>query len=308
MRAIRQYVIAATLNMSEVALQAPVGTAAQVALVPGAFGVRPHWLCNAPRPRIDQVYVARALFRGRHQDQLHAAGLASSCPRYSIPRPFLVSSVNERAVYGRNSASLVVKATFDIAPGAPATPAKNQKPFADDTPFMDPLGRSLAWPDDLVPWKPHTDVFIVGAYHQPGGVAAPEGRCAFRFGPLAKELRIHGPRLARRAAAPPGEKPGPWSIMPAEPVAMVPLRWELSLGGLRDPNNPYGLGGDIEAQDGIETLRLPLIVNPAAPDRPDNLAPVPPCSGSAGASSARATSAGRCSARRSRPRISTPAM
>lgn len=192
------------------------------------------------------------------------------------PTPFTINPVNERAVFGQNSASLVVKATFDIVPGAVATVAKDQKPAAPDTTFMDPLGRSLAWPTDLVAFKPHTDFFIVGAFHQPGGVAAPDGRCAFRFGPLAKELRIHGPRLATRVAARAGEKPGPWSVTPAEPVIVVPLRWELSLGGLRDPRNPYGLGRDMDTKDGIDTLRLPLIESVSAPDTPDNFAPVPP--------------------------------
>ena len=186
------------------------------------------------------------------------------------PTPFHFTPIDSPAAWGRNTLTFAVKATFDLVAGAMATPAKDQLPFAGDTPHMDQIGRSLAWPDDLVPWKPHTDFFIVGAFHQPGGVPAPEGQAAFRFGPLAKRLRIHGPRMASRL---PGTTE--WSITAPEPVASVPLRWEFSLGGLRDRRNPYGLGRDPQMIDGLEVLRLPLIESASAPDMPDNFCPVP---------------------------------
>lgn len=188
---------------------------------------------------------------------------------------YVVAPVETPAQYGSNSASYVVKGTFDIIPGAAAVPSKNQVPVAADTTFMDPLGRSLAWPDDLVPFKPHTDFFIVGAFHQPGGIAAPQGHCAFRCGPLAKELRVRGPRVATRVAAQGREPPGPWAVSDPTPVSVVPLRWELSLGGLRDKRNQFGLGRDPEVKDGVETLRLPLIESVTAPEEPANFAPVP---------------------------------
>lgn len=189
--------------------------------------------------------------------------------------PFMAGPIATRAVFGQSSASLVVKATFDIVPGAPAVVAKDQRPLSADAMFMDALGRSLAWPDDMVPFKPRLDFFILGSFHQPGGTAAPEGRCAFRFGPLQKELRILGPRIASRTAAQGREPAGRWVVSAPEPIISVPLRWELSLGGLRDPRNPFGLGRDTEQRDGIETVRLPLIESRATPDAPDNFAPVP---------------------------------
>lgn len=197
-------------------------------------------------------------------------------PQFINETPFIAAPVTAAARFGESSGSLVVKATFDIVPGAPATPAKEQKPVSANATFMDTLGRSLAWPDDLVPYKPNTDFFVLGNFHQPGGVAAPQGHCAFRFGPLSKTLRIHGPRFATRAPAPRGQKPGDWTVTAAEPIAALPLRWELSLGGLRDPRNPFGLGGDPEIVEGVEVLRLPLIESMREPDRPDNFAPVPP--------------------------------
>jgi hypothetical protein len=197
-------------------------------------------------------------------------------PKLYNSTPLLFTPLEEPAGFGRNTVSFIVKGSFDIVPGAPATPARDQKPFAGDTPFMDPIGRSLAWPSDLVPWKPNTDFIVIGAFHQPGGIPAPEGRCGFRFGPLAKSLRIRGPRLASRLPAQGTEPPGPWSVTAPEPVLTVPLRWELSLGGLRDPRNPYGMGGDTRLLDGLEVRRMPLIESCADPARPENFAPVPP--------------------------------
>lgn len=189
--------------------------------------------------------------------------------------PLLFTPLDERSAAGANTASFIVKGTFDIVPGAPATISKDQKSFAGDTPYMDEIGRSLAWASDLVPLKPNTDFFIVGCFHQPGGVPAPEGRCAFRFGPLHKELRIVGPRLASRTPKKGSEPAGPWAVTSPEPVRKVPLRWEFSRGGLRDGRNPFGLGGDTQLVEGLEVVRLPLIENSVAPDRPDNFAPVP---------------------------------
>lgn len=197
-------------------------------------------------------------------------------PRFLNETPFLVAPVTAAAHFGQPSGSLVVKATFDIMPGAPATPAKEQSPFSADATFMDMLGRSLAWPDDLVPYKPNTDFFVLGNFHQPGGIAAPEGQCGFRFGPLTKTLRIRGPRFATRKPVPRGQKPGEWTVTAPEPVIALPLRWELSLGGLRDPRNPFGLGQDPDLVEGLEVVRLPLIESMRAPDQPDNVAPVPP--------------------------------
>lgn len=191
------------------------------------------------------------------------------------PSPLLFTPLEEPASAGTNTVSFIVKGTFDIIAGAPAVASKEQKPFAGDTPFMDRIGRSLAWVNDLVPWKPHTDFFIVGAFHQPHGVLAPEGRCAFRFGPLSKELRVLGPRVASRVPAKGSDPPGPWTVSPPEPVRTVPLRWEFSRGSLRDTRNPFGLGGDVQTVEGLEVVRLPLIESATSPDRPDNFAPVP---------------------------------
>lgn len=192
-------------------------------------------------------------------------------PRLFNRTPFIFTPLDQPASYGRRSASLIVKATFDIHPDAPATPAKDQRPLQGDTPHMDEVGRSLAWPSDLVPWKPNTDFFIVGSFHQPGGIPRSEGTAGFEFGPLRKRLRFIGPRIASRPIGMDVE----WTVGAPEPVASIPLRWELSAGGLRDPRNPFGMGQERQQAEGFEAVRLPLIEHPLSTSQPANFAPVP---------------------------------
>jgi hypothetical protein len=191
--------------------------------------------------------------------------------------PFALKIIDESAVPGHRTVSVVVKATFDIVNGQPATIAKQQRPIQPDTPHMDELGRSLAWPTDMVPWKPNTGFFIIGAFHQPAGIAAPTGRAAFTFGPLHKELLFLGPRRAEQ------QPDGNWTLHTATPMTTVPLRWELSYGGVSDPRNPYGKGQKIETVNGTKVIHLPQIEDPlhrltSMHDRPEpaNFAPVPP--------------------------------
>ncbi|HUA76119.1 MAG TPA: DUF2169 domain-containing protein, partial [Acetobacteraceae bacterium] len=172
--------------------------------------------------------------------------------------------------------TVVLKGTFTLKPDAPCPPAAKHKPIQGDETFLDEIGRSLRWADDGAPIKPHTDFYILGSFHQPGGVPAPFGRASFELGPLSKELLFFGPRFAT-----PGRQ---WEIGPPAPVASVPLRWEFSFGGLSDPRNPLGRGIEpATLPDGSEALALPQIEYPEQRlrklgDRPPpaNFAPVPP--------------------------------
>jgi hypothetical protein len=174
------------------------------------------------------------------------------------------------------SLTVIVKGTFVLRHGAICTIAEDQLDFAPDEPFLDDIGRSLAWASDLVPYKPHSDFYIHGAFHQPDGKPAPTGTASFEFGPLKKTLVFHGPRLAVI-------RDGTWDVGPAKPVVSVPLRWEYSFGALSYPANPYGRGIEqTRDQHGDLVVELPLIEHPAHPiktpaDRPPpaNFAPLP---------------------------------
>ncbi len=191
--------------------------------------------------------------------------------------PFEFMPLPSEVVPPQQSLTLIVKGTFNIKDGAICTPAETQRKISGDETYLDEIGRSLAWASDLAPFKPHTDVYVIGSFHQPGGAAAPEGRASFSLGPLRKELAFFGPRQAMRRAD------GTIAVSRPAPMVSVPLRWEYSFGGLADPRNPMGLGIDPQpTADGGMAIPLPLIEDPADPmrtlrdrPRPANFAPVP---------------------------------
>lgn len=192
--------------------------------------------------------------------------------------PFVFQPFRSRVKPPEQSLTLILKGTFDLKPGGVCTPAKKQLPISGDKPYLDDIGRSLAWSTDLAPFKPHTDCYVIGSFYQPNGVAAPEGHAAITLGPLHKELVIRGPRKAT-------QRPDKaWSVTSPEAILTVPLRWEYSFGGLADRRNPLGMGIDpVESENGDHVILLPLIEDPHHPikalkDRPPpaNFAPVPP--------------------------------
>ncbi len=178
----------------------------------------------------------------------------------------------------QRSLTLILKGTFTLNHQGVVTLDKEQLPISTDKPFLDDIGRSLAWATDLAPFKPHTDFYVIGTFHQPGGVPASRGEAGFTLGPLQKSVVIHGPRLAVR------HPDLTWVITHGEPIASLALRWEYSFGGLSDRRNPMGMGIDpIETADGSRVIRLPMIEDPLHPltnlnerPAPANLAPVPP--------------------------------
>lgn len=176
------------------------------------------------------------------------------------------------------SLTVIVKGTFDLVPGGVCAIAAKQRTIEPDRPFLDSIGRSLAWASDLAPFKPHSDFYVLGSFHQPGGLAAPTGEAGFSFGPLRKDLALFGPRLAVQ-----GPDRG-WTMTPPEPFVSLPLRWEYSFGGMSDPRNPMGLGIDpAPAERGARSVLLPRIEDRRDPVRsmksrpaPVNFAPLPP--------------------------------
>lgn len=199
---------------------------------------------------------------GRPTQIVDTTGFAATIMRDPAGRPSLIRAV-------------ILKATFDLTNEQAWAPAKKQRDFQADTPHMDDLGRSLAWPTDFVLNKPRPDLLVHGAFHQPQGIAAATGRAAIEFGTLLrKELAVFGPRRAARLPD------GAWMITPPEPMTTVPLRWEMAFGGLTDPANPLGRG---RTPDTKGIVQMPQLEDPVRPVKtptdaapPANFAAVPP--------------------------------
>lgn len=190
--------------------------------------------------------------------------------------PFVLLALRTQPLPPARALTVILKATFE-RDGEAWKIADKQRDLAADTPHMDDIGRSLAWASDLAPVKTCSDFFVLGSFHQPGGVPATEGHGAIQLGQLRKELAFYGVGYAGQLAN------GSWMQTARAPMVSVPLRWEFSYGGLSDPRNPMGRGIDKALlPSGREMALLPQIEYPedrdrppGQPIRPANFAPVP---------------------------------
>ncbi|QEO16457.1 DUF2169 family type VI secretion system accessory protein [Acetobacter vaccinii] len=195
--------------------------------------------------------------------------------------PLVLKSVDGALGDREQACSIVVKGCFRLVQAGTAVFHSRPPMFMEDTPFRDDIGRSLAWPSDLELFKPNLDFIVLGSFFAPDGLPVSQSMAGFKFGPMEKAVRIVGARQAVRDAG------GHWHVTRPEPLQNLPLRWEYSAGGLDDARNPFGLGQDVEGEEGAPSgtgvYHLPMIEGmndpawtPDARPQPVNLAPVPP--------------------------------
>jgi hypothetical protein len=157
--------------------------------------------------------------------------------------------------------SVIVKASFAVAPGGAASPAPGAIVLAKDQHYDHDPGRSVEAPGDLAPFKSRTDVALIGHAHAPGGreIAASGARLAI-YGAAGDK----GPALLDRALHVVGDRnrKAPWS---ARPFTRMPLAWERAAGS-PGTDNPVGRSPIGEW--------LPNLVDPADPARPACFAPL----------------------------------
>ncbi|WP_071902871.1 DUF2169 family type VI secretion system accessory protein [Cystobacter ferrugineus] len=99
----------------------------------------------------------------------------------------------------------------------------------------EPACSSLRLEGQLVYSRPGTDVYVTGHAWAPQGKPTKEGVVGVRVGSCRKVARVFGPRVWQQ---------GLWGVRPSAPLPyeQVPLRWERSVGGEREPCNPVGCG------------------------------------------------------------------
>lgn len=150
-----------------------------------------------------------------------AVPLDNASPFEVTSFPFPAGPASEREI-------VVVKGTFDVAPGAAARVAAGQEPLAGER--LHEGGKSLSYPGDFVPEKPRAEVLVAGhAYPKPGAAVA---RVEVSIGPVSASVVAMGPRRWL---------PGGHPSEPA-PFDRVPLRYDLAFGGPDVPENPAGVG------------------------------------------------------------------
>lgn len=151
---------------------------------------------------------------------------------------------------------LIVKGTFDLVMGEPATTAEEQELPLGPVPF-EGSEEALRYPGDIAFFKPRCDVLLAGHAYAGRG-AATVRRLNVELGrSLSFSIAAIGERAWVRGA-------------PGEPARFekLELRPERAFGGPDDPNNPVGVGR--HAQDGspLPNFELPDKLIRAKGDRP----------------------------------------
>ena len=93
--------------------------------------------------------------------------------------------------------------------------------------------RDLLYVSDLTPYKPATDILVIGKAQAPGGKPVQEWLATVKLGGMYKTVRLTGPRYWERRAF------GRWSLTAPEPTASVPLLYSHAYGGRLRPEVPY---------------------------------------------------------------------
>lgn len=199
--------------------------------------------------------------------------------------PFSPLYFESRDVQGRDFGVFVLRGTFDIVPGQPLRPCQKQDPIVEADQYFGEIGKSsLRVESDLAPFKPRTDIHILGTARAPGGRPLPDWLVRVKVGELEKTLRVTGPRKWVKDG-------GTYRLAEPEPVTEVPIRYENAFGGVWKDNwgnekvceeNPVGIGfvGD-EVPNYPDEIPAPQIEDPEDPiceigklHRPQGLGPI----------------------------------
>ena len=181
-------------------------------------------------------------------------------PRNHTPFPMLV--FESHTVDDEPFHVVVSRMTLRLEDGRVLRLAREQTPLQLAEVFRgEPGASSPVFESDLAPYKPFTDVTVVGDACAPGGEALPSWETLVRVGPVAKRLRVTGPRGWERD----GDR---WRLTDPTPVDRVPLCYELAHGGVvrrgdraeTCARNPVGVGfatpWSVEDVDRFEAPRI----------------------------------------------------
>jgi hypothetical protein len=175
--------------------------------------------------------------------------------------PFTVTTLRWPDVDSRPRLTVVVKATFVL--GEDARPTPKQLPIFNTDIMTEAKPPSIRFESDLVPFKPCTDVVLVGRAHAPGGKPVSELVAGLRVGQLRYGVAVIGDRKWQAQLL---DKP---TISYTQPFTTMDLTYERAFGGFDKPAGMYckenhvgtGFIGKRSAER-VEGLRLPNLEDP----------------------------------------------
>lgn len=165
---------------------------------------------------------------------------------------------------GTSFTTFLMKGTFEIdTKNEILIESKEQSPIEVSDRFRgDPAWTSLEYESDLAPFKPATDICVIGKAYSPKGLPAKSWLCGIEVGALKKSVRVTGPRFWKK------EENESWSLTDPDPCTEVELSFENAYGGgfqtedgpITYEENPSGKGFiHVDHQDEITTLPAPQI-------------------------------------------------
>lgn len=157
-----------------------------------------------------------------------------------------------------HSLTFLVKGTFNLHNGGPATIADEQETSQGDVFYPDDedMTGSLMYEADNAYFKPRADLLLSGHCHAPGGTPVPGCRVTFSVGTCSKSLYVFGDRYWK---GPPGMR----VISDPEPFTQMRISYGNSYGGSGYERNPVGKGFRKEgSESGEDIWPLPNIEDP----------------------------------------------
>lgn len=194
----------------------------------------------------------------------------ASKPEYQV-----ISGINDQR---RPIFSVLVKRTYEIQPGRRAARAEVDRPLLEGNRYRDegdPEVATVQYESDLAPFKPMTDVVVIGKAYAPHGRPISLMDCVVQVARTRKVVRVIGDRrcVFRAGRAPAWTDP--------EPFVELDVCYERAYGGadLRSdpaipfyyPRNTKGRGLALKnVPEVVDGLRLPNFEDPhdlLTPDR-----------------------------------------
>jgi hypothetical protein len=175
--------------------------------------------------------------------------------------PFTVTTLRWPDVDSRPKLTVIVKATFVLADDPRPTP--KQLPIFNNDIMTDAKPPSVRFESDLVPFKPCTDVVLVGHAYAPEGKPVTELVAGLRVGQLRYGVAVIGDRQWQIQLL---DKP---TMSHTQPFRSMDLVYERAFGGFDKPAGMYckenhvgtGFIGKRTAER-VEGLRLPNLEDP----------------------------------------------
>jgi hypothetical protein len=150
--------------------------------------------------------------------------------------PFAVATMLWQDIQGQLKLSVILKVTCTITSGNLPTPAAKQLAISSTDEYSQPdTTRSVRLESDMVPFKPYSDVILVGQAYAPGGHPVTWLNVTVRVGTRRKIIRVFGDRHwwfpTRLALVPMISRPRPFVTMD--------LVYERAFGGIDAASAQY---------------------------------------------------------------------